>query len=207
MYIMKDKLGSRMKEQYEDRARYFLPRWTNTIIRLDGKAFHSFTKGFAKPFSLVLHKTFKDSIFELCKGIQGVKIAYYQSDEVSLLLQDFAFERTEAFYNGNIQKIASVSASMLTAYFNKYLFQNGAEVTKLAMFDARVFSIPDPIEAQNYFIWRQKDAIRNSISSLAQSLYSHKELIKKNSDDMKAMCLEKGIDWEKLDDSQKRGRI
>lgn len=201
---MKDALGTRMKENYENRTRYFLPRRSYSIIRLDGKAFHTFTKGMNKPYDETLMGAMDFTTENLCAEIQGVKFGYTQSDEISLLLTDFKTPTTSAYYDGNIQKIVSVSASIATYYFNLAMKDY---VDKPAFFDSRVFTISDPIEVENAFIWRQKDAIRNSISMVAQSLYSHKELNGKNCDEMQDMCFEKGVNWNDMPDGFKRGRL
>jgi tRNA(His) 5'-end guanylyltransferase len=126
----------------------------------------------------------------------GAKFAYVQSDEISILLTDFEDIGTQAWFENNVQKMVSVAASMATAKFNQlrmmratstYLIDNKGDSHKslnlediqnfkLAEFDARVYQIPQKVEVENYLIWRQQDATRNSISSVAQSLYSHKEL-------------------------------
>ncbi len=167
---MKDAIGDRMKQYYEDRTRAFLPRRTYTIIRLDGKAFHTYTKGLIRPFDEQLMNDMDETACFLCKNIQGAKFAFVQSDEISILLTDFEELTTDAWFDGNIQKIVSVSASLGTAKFNEL------RPNKLAFFDSRVFTIPSNIEVENYFIWRQQDFTRNSIYTVAKSLYSHKQL-------------------------------
>jgi len=201
---MNNDLGNRMKEQYENRTRYFLPRRTYTIIRLDGKAFSSFTRGLERPYDTRFISAMDYTAEKLCAEVQGCKLAYTQSDEISLLLTDFETITTQAYFDGNLQKIASVSSSIATVYFN----QAAREFTKKkAMFDSRVFIIPDPIEVENYFIWRQQDATRNSISMTAQSLYSHKELKGKDTNDMQEMSFQKGVNWDSLPDGFKKGRL
>ena len=108
-----------MKANYENRTRYFLPRRTYTIIRLDGKAFHTFTRGLDKPFDNDLTWLMDSTTQYLCQKVQGCQLGYTQSDEISLLLTDFATEQTEAWFDGNIQKIVSVAASMATMFFNE----------------------------------------------------------------------------------------
>lgn len=216
---MKDEIGDRMKENYEDRTRQLLPRRTYTIIRLDGKAFHSFTKGFKRPFDHILMSAMDETAAFLCQNIQGAKLGYVQSDEISILLTDFESEQTDAWFDGNIQKMASISASMAAAFFNKTLMslvalsENKDVLTidllkngKLAFFDSRVFSIPDPTEVENYFIWRQQDATRNSVQMVAQSMYSHKELHGKNISDLHEMMFVKGSNWNDFVSGEKRGR-
>jgi tRNA(His) guanylyltransferase len=201
----KDSLGDRMKERYENRTRYCLPRRTYTIIRLDGKAFHTYTRSMEKPYSQLLTNAMDFATVNLCKEVQGVRFAYTQSDEISLLLTDFEGPQSEAWFDGNIQKIVSVAASIATVYFNQAMITNLAHPLPMANFDARVFTIPDPVEVANYFIWRQQDAVRNSIQMLAQSIFSHKELQNKNGIVLQEMCFQKGKNWNDVSVRNKRG--
>ncbi len=213
--MKKDSLGDRMKEQYENRTRYSLPRRTYTIIRLDGKAFHTFTKGYNRPYDARISSWMDYAALELCKKVQGCKFAYTQSDEISLLLTDFDGIQTDAWFDGNIQKITSIAASIATAAFNRSKIITDVTMSEVyaveednlftANFDARVFTIPDPIEVANYFIWRQQDAVRNSIQMLAQSLYSHKELQNKNGSELQEMTFQKGKNWNDVSVRNKRG--
>ena len=200
---MKDDLGNRMKENYEGRTKLFLPRRTYTIIRLDGKAFHTFTKGMKRPFDEDFITMMDDTTQLLCEEIQGAKLGYVQSDEISILLTDFDKITSDAWFDGQVQKIVSVSAAMAAAFFNSVNVFNHSD---LAFFDARVFTIPDPVEVENYFIWRQKDAVRNSIAMTAQSLYSHKELNGKSQSQQQEMIFQKGQNWNDLPEGFKRGR-
>lgn len=205
-----DELGERMKENYENRTRLFLPRRTYTIIRLDGKAFHTYTRGFKRPYDLGLMRVMDQTAQVLCEKIQNVKLAFVQSDEISLLLTDFETIHTDAWFGGNIQKIVSVSASIATAHFNLGMYLDEeimASMDKVAYFDSRTYTIPDPQEVANYFIWRQQDATRNSIQMGAQALYSQKELNKKNTSELQELMFQKGINWDKYPVGFKRGRI
>ena len=219
---MKDPLGDRMKDFYEDRTRYKLARRTNTIIRIDGKAFHTYTKGLQRPFDQGLMEDMNKTTEYLCQNIQGAKFGYVQSDEISILITDYDDISTDAWFDGNLQKMASIAASLATAKFNQLrmsrschnedggsnrLEDHEIEKFKLAMFDARVFQIPYQEEVINYFIWRQQDATRNSISSVAQSLYSAKELHGKKTSDMQEMIFQKGINWNDFTPREKRGSI
>lgn len=205
---MKDSIGDRMKENYENRTRSFLPRRSYTIIRIDGKAFHTYTKGLQRPFDDGLMEDMDLTAAYLCKNIMGAKFAFVQSDEISILLTDFENMNTEAWFDNNIQKICSVSASMATREFNRLrLNRLGVENMKWAEFDSRVFQIPQKLEVENYFIWRQQDTTRNSIFSVAQSLYSAKELNGKNTDQQQEMIFQKGINWNDYAPRYKRGRI
>jgi len=215
---MKDALGDRMKDFYEDRTRTKLARRTNTIIRIDGKAFHTYTRGLERPFDMWLMEDMDATAAYLCKNIQGAKFAYVQSDEISILITDFDDLGTHAWFDNNLQKMASVAASMATARFNQLRLireaKNGGDLVgsqisqfPMAMFDARVFQIPFAAEVENYFIWRQQDATRNSISSAAQSVYSSKELHGVKTDGMQEMLFQKGINWNDYSPREKRGSV
>lgn len=201
---MFDNLGDRMKGQYENRTRQMLPRRTYTVIRVDGKAFHTFTRHCEKPHDQRLADALDVAAIDLCEQAQGVMFGYVQSDEISVLLQDFATIQTDAWFDGNMQKIASVAASIVTAGFNAEYGIDGRP--KHAVFDARVFTIPDPVEVENYFIWRQNDATRNSVQGLAQAHFSHKQLHGKGQSEMHELLHGIGINWNDLPDDQKRGR-
>lgn len=202
---MKDALGDRMKD-YEVRSKTYLPRRTYTLIRIDGKAFHTFTKGFKRPYDMDLINAMDYTTKMLCSEIQGCKLGYTQSDEISLLLTDFDKIGTDAYFDGSVQKITSITASMATAFFNDYMRENGI-TDKLAFFDSRVYIITEGVEVENYFIWRQQDCVRNSISMTAQSLYSHNELNGVNTTKMQDLCIEKGVNWNDLPAGFKRGRM
>ena len=204
---MKDELGSRMKENYENRSKTKLLRRTPVVIRLDGRAFHTFTKGFDRPFDQTLIKAMQMTTKDLVKNIQGCKLGYTQSDEISLLLTDYDKLDTQAWFDYNLQKIISISSSMATLYFNRNLRALGVDESKLdlAMFDSRAFNIPKE-EVCNYFIWRQQDCSKNSITMLAQSKFSHKELQGKNGSVKQDMLIEKfGINWNDCSVPEKRG--
>ncbi len=205
-----DDLGNRIKNQYEDRTRYLLPRRTYTIIRMDGKCFHSFTRNCEKPFDKYLIEAMDSTAKLVCENVQQAKFAYVQSDEISLLLTDFENITTEAWFDGNIQKIASISASFATGFFNqviKKMYLTNFVPDELAFFDSRTFTIADIEEVKNYFIWRQKDATRNSIQMVAQSLYSHRELMNKNCSQLQEMIFNQGQNWNEYPIGLKRGRI
>ena len=227
---MKDELGDRMKDFYEDRTRYKLARRTNTIIRIDGKAFHTYTKGLERPFDLGLMEDMNKTTEYLCQNIQGAKFGYVQSDEISIHITDYDDISTHAWFDGNLQKMASIAASLATAKFNqlrmarfcrnegiegypvaydgKLLMDVSIENFKLAMFDARVFQIPYHEEVFNYFIWRQQDATRNSISSVAQTYFSPNELKGKKTNDMQDMLMvQKEINWNDFSPREKRGTL
>lgn len=212
---MESNLGDRMKDYYENRTRLFLPRRTHTVIRLDGKAFSTFTKHFRKPFDAGLTETFNRTVCLACSQIQGVKLGYYQSDEISLILTDFDDLKTEAWFDGNLQKIVSVSASIVTGIFNSFLshslnhtMSDAFNMERLpAAFDSRVFTIPETDEVINYLIWRQRDCTRNSILGLGYSKFSHKQLLNKNTTEIIRMLKQEGVKWEDLDPGLKYGHV
>lgn len=227
----KTTIGNRMKNNYENITRYYLTRRIPVIIRIDGKAFHTFTRGFKKPFDDVLVKTMQDTMKYLCENIQGCVLGYTQSDEISLVLTDYAELTTDAWFGNNLQKMCSVSASMATLTFNKAFNDNIVkyidnnldadcgvtkdltEYTKIlinarnkgAMFDSRVFTIPKE-EVCNALIWRQQDATRNSILSVGQANFSQKELHGKSCNNIQDMLMtQKGINWNDYSTTLKRG--
>lgn len=216
------KLGDRMK-QYEYVTRTYLPARMPVIIRIDGRSFHTFTKGFRKPFDCVLNMAMLRTTQSLLDNIEGCVFAYTQSDEISLLLKNDQTIDTQAWFENNLSKILSISSSMATLYFNRYFneeidkfvtsftpseilrktYMKASE--KGALFDSRAFVIPEN-EINNYFIWRQQDATRNSINMVAQANFSHKELQGLSCDQMQEkLWQEKGINWNDTADNYKRG--
>ena len=217
-----DELGKRMKEYYEQVPKTRLVRRTPVAIRIDGKAFHSFTKGFQKPFDEILIKSMQRTMQYLCENIQGCVLGYHQSDEITLILIDYKKLTSSAWFDYEVQKMCSISASMATMAFNKFFAEEvkaraGFElydrlldtyckaVDKGAMFDARCFNIPKE-EVTNLIYWRQLDATRNSIQMVGQANFSHKELQNKSCNQIQDMLMtERGINWNDLPVYQKRG--
>ena len=219
-----DCLGDRMKN-YENCYRLYIPKRTPIIIRLDGCHWHTFTKGFKKPFDDILMRAMEETAAVLCRDIEGVKVAYTQSDEISLLITNNDTWETQPWFGNNLQKMASVAASIATLAFNRafwhevnmlnndYLNTKDTEYLNVychacekgATFDARVFVLPAD-EVCNYFWWRQADAQRNSIQACGQSYFSHKELQHKSSKDIQEkLLLEKNFDWNALPNNKKYG--
>lgn len=234
-----NEFDKRMKK-YEFVSRNYLTTRMPVIIRIDGKAFHTFTKGMKKPFDDILSETMQLTMKYLCENIQGCVLGYTQSDEITLVLVDYKNIDTSAWFDYNIQKCASVAASMATLAFNrsfvevknnyakkmsatigsgpvddekmiiienftKYIDTLSLATEKGAMFDARVFNIPKE-EVCNNILWRQQDATRNSIQSVGQAYFSHKELQGKSSNDIQDMLmLEKNINWNNFPTQYKRG--
>lgn len=202
---MSEGLGDRMKVQYEDRTRYLLPRRTWTVVRVDGKAFHTYTRKFVRPFDDTFINAMDRTAVVLCQELQGAHIGFVQSDEISIVLADLETQQTEAWYDGNLQKIVSVAASVATMGFNQAVRDVGAPYYPTATFDARAFTIPDRQEVMNYLIWRQKDASRNSIQAAAQSVYGSAELHGKNNASLHQLLFDKSINWDDYRPRYKRG--
>ena len=224
MHTIKDSLGDRMKA-YENISRNYLTRRIPVIIRIDGKAFHTFTRGFEKPFDKVFMEAMQQTMKYLCENIQGCVLGYTQSDEITLVLTDYANIDTDAWFGYNIQKMASVAASMATMAFNKefeaivaveedsyycgerieFLHRHQEALEKGAMFDARCFNIPKE-EVCNAIYWRQLDATRNSIQMVGQAYFSQKKLQNKTCNQIQDMLHEqKGINWNDFPTDCKRG--
>ena len=230
---VRDDLGTRMKEFYENVPKGRLTRRTPVAIRIDGKAFHTFTRGFQKPFDEVLGNAMIRTMEYLCKNIQGCVFGYTQSDEITLLLIDYQKLTSSAWFDYEIQKMCSISASMATMAFNKF-FHDEVEtwfdrvsrdahthsitienwklyeiyrdaMDKGAMFDARCFNIPKE-EVCNLIYWRQLDATRNSIQMVGQANYSHAVLQGMCCQNIKTMLeVDKGIVWGNYPTRWKRG--
>jgi tRNA(His) 5'-end guanylyltransferase len=210
--MRKDSLGDRMKE-YESVSKNHLVRRMPVIIRIDGKAFHTFTKRFKGSFDDTMHFLMTGTTKLLCDNVQNAVIGYTQSDEISILLNDWKTLETDQWFGGGVQKITSVAASMATGYFNA-LYRTHVNfedmtmneiLSSTAFFDARVFNIPKE-DVANYFIWRQQDASRNSVQMLGREYFSHKQLHKKSNSEIQDMLmLEHGVNWNDMDTWKKRG--
>lgn len=229
---VRDDFGIRMKTYYEQIPKTKLMRRTPVMIRIDGKAFHTFTKGFQKPFDTILIKSMQETTKYLCENIQGCVLGYTQSDEITLVLVDYQNFETAAWFDYEVQKMCSIAASMATMSFNRFFARgvdafaerleadeiNEAEneknkllctyrkaVEKGAMFDARVFNIPKE-EVTNCIYWRQLDASRNSVQMVGQANFTQKELQNKTCSNIQDMLMEqKGINWNDFPIYQKRG--
>lgn len=221
-----DALGTRMKTFYENVPKTSLVRRMPVAIRIDGKAFHTFTRGFQKPFDEVLGNSMVRTMEYLCKNIQGCVFGYTQSDEITLILIDYQKLTSSAWFDYEVQKMCSIAASMATMAFNKYfqeeinnwyytcpidsskdeLFHTYIKsINKGAMFDARVFNIPKE-EVTNLVYWRQVDAARNSIQMAARAKFSHKQCDEKNTSQLQEMLFQVyGINWNDYPTRWKRG--
>jgi tRNA(His) 5'-end guanylyltransferase len=202
--VSEDSLGDRMKG-YEGVPRNRLVPKMPVMIRLDGKAFHTFTRGMPRPYHRPFHECMWTAATYLCENIQGCQVAYVQSDEITLLLTDYSSIKTQAWFDYEVQKMASIAASMCTAAFNFALAVNAVGRPGFATFDARVWNLPKE-EIVNAFIWRQQDATRNAIQMVGQARFSHKELHGKSCDNIQEMLFKvHGINFNDSPVPQKRG--
>ena len=225
-----DEIGKRLKRNYENVSKTKLMRRCPVAIRIDGKAFRTFTRNFEKPFDSIFRGSMRETMKYLCENIQGCVFGYTQSDEITLILIDYQTLDTDAWFDYEVQKICSISASMATMAFNRIFSKKVSRylddfyeawniskeeedyakaldkaVDKGAMFDARCFNIPKE-EVTNLVYWRQIDAIRNSVSMVGRTYFTDKELKGKKCEEVKDMLLEqKGIDWDTYDVSNKWG--
>lgn len=172
----KKSLGDRMKE-YERAYDFKLSKRSPVIIRLDGRAFHTLTKNFTRPYDDRFMSLMLETAVYVFKNIQGAKVAYTQSDEISILVKYYDELDSEPWFNNEVQKIVSISAALASSFFSVKLAEWG--LGKLAQFDSRVFIIPEH-DVNNYFVWRQQDWERNSIQMLGQSMFSQKDLNRKS---------------------------
>lgn len=214
-------LGNRMKNYYEQVSKTKLMRKCPVAIRIDGCHFRTFTKNLNKPFDDIIIKTMQETMKYLCENIQGCILGYTQSDEITLILTDYKNIDSDAWFDYEVEKLCSVSASMATMAFNKAFEKNvkmfehemvsyyiadyhdqiiqsaiyRKALDKGATFDARCFNIPRE-EVTNLLYWRQKDAIRNSIQMVGQANFSQEELNHKSREDIKHMLCDKNIVWD-----------
>jgi tRNA(His) guanylyltransferase len=191
-------IGNRMKD-YEKCTEYFLPKRLPVILRIDGRAFHTITrKRFGKNWSM----EFVDQMIEMSKvvqkDIQGCEFCYSQSDEVSFLLTNYRTIRTEPWFDYDIRKMISISASLAASVFSRLHGRN-------VCFDSRVFTVPQD-DVVNYFIWRQIDATRNAIQMCGREYFSHKQLQNKSCNEIQELLFQKQqINFDKYPIVRKRG--
>lgn len=230
---MNDVIGTRMKD-YEQRNQYFLQKRIPVALRIDGKSFHTFTRGFQKPFDKILMYSMQQTMRYLCENIEGAICGFSQSDEITIILQDYAKLETQPWFNYRTDKLCSIAASMATLYFNRtfefcrkqmltnnslflpnkinsyeevmpYFLTISKAASQGALFDARCFNIPED-EVTNLIYWRQIDATRNSIQMVGQAYFSHTELQNKNTSAIQEMLFQKyGINWNDFPTVCKRG--
>jgi tRNA(His) 5'-end guanylyltransferase len=190
-------IGDRMK-RYESCFHWTLPHRIPVILRIDGRAFHTITrKRFGKGWSMEFVDQMIETAKVVAKDIQGCKFCYCQSDEISFLLTDYKTITTDSWFDYDVCKMISISASLASSVFSRLYGKN-------VCFDSRVFSVPQD-EVTNYFVWRQIDATRNAIQFAGRENYSHKELFQKSCSDIQELLFQKGINFDKYPVVRKRG--
>lgn len=205
-----DSLGDRMK-RYEAAAKPLLVPRTPVIARIDGRAFHTFTRGLAKPYDADFHACMWAAAKAVCADIAGCKLAYVQSDEISLLVTDYESLNQQGHFDYELPKLCSTAAATTSvAFCIEFLNRFPGRADKVLKgqgvptFDARFYNVPRE-DVGNYFLWRQRDAERNSLTMQAQSHYSHKELHGKGKAERHDLLFAKGVNWNNLPTPQKRG--
>lgn len=204
-----DSLGDRIKF-YEKNAmpERFLPM-IPVVVRLDGVSFHNYTRGYKRPYDERLSKSMQETMIALVRQTNAI-IGYTQSDEITLVLYTSG-PKIQIYFDGKVQKIISVLASKCSVIFDSHLVNEldntafGELYSPCPNFDCRAFSVPSKWEACNALIWREQDAVRNSIQMAARSVYSHKECDKKSCAELQEMLHQKGINWNDYPDFFKRG--
>ncbi len=199
--LRKASLGDRMKS-YEAVTRSVLMPHSYHVIRVDGRAFHTYLRRANKPFDTAFIVDMEAVGVALCKEIMGAVFAYGQSDEISVLMQDLE-PQSQPWFGGVVQKVVSIAASLATVALVE---RRGFAL--LPQFDARVFTLPSAAEVQNYFLWRQQDAVRNSISMAAQAHFPHKTLLGLNKQELQEKLFrQRDINWNNYPVECKRGWV
>jgi tRNA(His) guanylyltransferase len=193
-----DDIGDRFKA-YEGCWDFSLPRRMPLVIRVDGRGFHGLK--LKKPFDQIFFAAMGYTALALCKEIQGAVLAYFQSDEISIIARDDMQPNTEAWCGKRLSKLVSLSAALAATEFSDFSEWGNVE------FDSRAFVLPDLSEVTNYLIWRQQDATRNSVSMAAQAAFSHTSLHGVNSNGMLDRLREAGKPWEDTPSHFKRGAV
>lgn len=201
---MSDPLGDRMKmyENYES-GRKFIPLLP-IVARLDGRGFSRFTKGMDRPFDMRMSTAMVATTEYLIKHTNAV-MGYTQSDEITLAWYADNL-KTQIWFDGRVAKVISHLAAQATLCFYREVLKQLPEFAeRLPTFDARACNFPNLTEATNNFLWRERDATKNSISMAASSFYSDKQLHKKTSSQKQDMLMEKGVNWNNYPAFFKRG--
>lgn len=199
----RDSFGDRMKT-YERLSESQLIPNLPIVVRLDGKSFSKYTSRLERPYDLKLIELMQNTCKHLMKISHNIKVAYQQSDEITLIISNDYDNPVE--YNGRVQKLCSILAAECSVYFatHAYILENALH--DHPVFDCRIFNVPDWVEASNAVLWREQDATKNSIQLAGQSNFSHKEMQGlKNNQIQEKLLLEKNINWNDYPASFKRG--
>ena len=201
---MNDALGDRMKlYEMAEAGRRFMPLLP-IMARVDGRAFHSFTKGLKRPFDPLMTRGMIETAMALAEDT-GACMVYTQSDEISLAWHSTDPE-SQVWFDGRICKMTSQLAALATLHFYRFVTQHMSWYAfKKPTFDARCWQVPNRAEGANVFLWREWDAVKNSVSMAASTYYSPTELHGKNGPEKQDMLRAKDIDWNDYPVSFKRG--
>lgn len=199
-----DALGDRMKgyERGETsrKAMLLIP----IMARVDGRAFHSFTRGMDRPYD----QRFVDCMVQTAEALlveTNACMAYTQSDEITLAWHS-TDPKSQVWFDGRLFKMTSQLAAQATLAFYQFteLLLPGY-ARRNPTFDARVWQVPNRTEGANVFLWREWDATKNSITMAAQAVFGHRELEGKNGSEKQEMLFLKGINWNDYPATFKRG--
>lgn len=184
---------------------------TYAIVRVDGRAFSRISNKLDKPYSTHFMDWMDAAAIQLCYEMQGAVFAYVQSDEISVIMSDMNGERRGRWFDWNVNKLVSVSASIASGTFNLG-FQhdlNGTlwEDRRPASFDSRVIPVKSRLDAIQYFMWRQRNAYTNAISMVADRICGSAALNGKNLNDRIDMLFQQGIMVNDLPLGLRQGRV
>lgn len=202
----KTSIGDRMKSYEAPTTSRVVFKGQPLVVRLDGKAFHTFTKGMARPFDQKLSDLMVGTTKALVDRFHAL-VGYCQSDEITLVWYLPSESSAEYPFAGRLQKVESLTAAFATAWFNRNLGQYFPDkVDALPTFDSRAFVVPNLMEAYHAVLWRQQDCTKNAISMAAQSMFSHKALQNKNGPAMQEMMFSQhGVNFNDYPSAFKRG--
>jgi tRNA(His) guanylyltransferase len=202
---VKDSLGDKFKE-LESLTDVRLMRGLPALARVDGKAFHTFTKGLDRPYDSRLSNLMVDTAKFLAQETNAL-LAYTQSDEISLLwYADPTSPGSQIFFDGRVTKMVGELTALASLYFNELLPNVLPDKAgRRTRFDARIFNTPSQDDSVLYFKWREKDATRNSVSMAASAYYSHKQLEGKNTSQKHDLLFAAGVNWNNYPTFFKRG--
>lgn len=200
-------LGDRMKA-YESVTDYLLTDQVPTVIRLDGRAFHTLARKLKleRPMDERFHRAMVATTEHLCEEITNARLGYTQSDEISILVYP-KYTSSQPYFGNRLCKIVSVLSGVASVTLYKKLMAAGFHLSEVVpSFDARAFPMPTH-DVPNIFLWRLRDAIKNSISAFAETYFSSRDLENVNTTERAKLLLEKGVDWKQQESWKKHGTL
>lgn len=198
-----DKTGLAVRSKAFQHAHdHRLPLKSYAILQLDGKAFHTYTKGMERPFDDRFIQAMNEVAVSVLSVISNAKFAYVQSDEINIFVTDLGDDKTQAYFGNRINKVVSTASGTASAVMSRLYPEK-----QIAVLDARFFAVPNKHAVHEFFLWRQVDAIKNSVRSVAHTRFSSKQLEGKTTEDAKAMLIEAGLDWYDFSQEKRQGRL